>query len=322
MQLLFGALAAAAALLAADGMHPDRRLLDDSMRSLVDWSRLLGDQSMVIRMGRELQTEEDVNKAVAKCILAVMPPSVAQTFTCLGIDLSNTATVQGQVSKFEADVQKDMAQLESIFAGNEDPFKSGGKINVTKGQCESLYATKTLQCNQIMLASDPFDYVAKNPFPTSIDKLPAGCSDIVKMLGGDAAAKAQIEPVLTGSAPQVTTGCQQSKTDCAATGPFSDVKALFVSIFNQCSALGVNPTSQLPAQDAANAKAAMGVTNSPSNGPTTQPSSAPPTNVPSSAPPTNVPSSAPSTNVPSSAPLTNAAGLVASVVAAAVVVAL
>jgi len=257
MQLLFGALAAAAALLAADGLHPDRRLLDDSMRSLLDWSRLLGDQSMVIRMGRELQTQEDVNAATAKCILAVMPPSIAQTFTCLGIDLSKPDAVQGQVTKFEADVQKDMAQLASIFAGNEDPLKSGGKINVTKGQCESLYATKTLQCYQIMLASDPFDYVAKNPFPTSFDKLPAGCSDIVKMLGGDA-AKAQIEPMLTQSAPAVTTGCQESKTDSAANGSFGDSKALFVSIFNQCSALGVNPTSKLSAQDAANAKAAMG----------------------------------------------------------------
>ncbi len=94
----------------------------------------------------------------------------------------------------------------------------------------------------------------------------------------------------------MNTGCQESKTDSAATGSFGDSKAVFVSIFNQCSALGVNPTSQLSAQDAANAKAAMGLTSSPSNGPTTQPSSAPPTNVPSSAPPIN------------------AAGLVASVV--------
>ncbi len=115
---------------------------------------------MVIRMGRELQTQEDVNAAAAKCLTALMPPSVAQTFTCLGIDLSKTDAVSGQVQNFSTNLKKDMAQLESIFAGT-DPFKSGGKINVTKGQCESLYATKTLQCYQIMLASDPLDYATK-----------------------------------------------------------------------------------------------------------------------------------------------------------------
>jgi hypothetical protein len=285
-------------------LHPSMRLLSDGMRQTLE-------------VGRLLDAQEDTAKAaVAKCVVALTPPSITSFNKCIGVDLGLVAT-------------GDAAAMAAATAAFQDLQKEGAILNNfttgSKESCTAIFSTKIIQCSQIMFTSDIAAYLEKNPFPTSVAALPAGCADITTIASQNATVSAASNQQLAD--PQDQGASNVVKTACGAQAGgrsgFSAAKAAFAQMFSECSKTGVNPTSQLSTEDAAAVKAALVV---PTSAPTPAPSTVKPTPAPSTLP-TNalaVPTSAPPSTVPTNARPTSAAGLVASVVlaATAVVVAL
>ncbi len=220
-------------------LHPEMRLLSDGMRQTVE-------------VGRLLQATEEAGKAaVAKCIVALMPPSIISFYKCIGVDLALAATGDAAAT---AAAGTAIAKLQGE-AQSLEKFKT-----LNKESCTAIFSTKTFQCVPIMFASDPAAYLAKNPFPTSVAALPAGCADVKTIVSQDPGMSAASNQQLAGQ--EVQTASNGLKTACGAQpdgkNGFSEVKAQFALIFSECSKTGVNPTSQLSTEDAAAAKAALG----------------------------------------------------------------
>ena len=218
---------------------------------------------------------------MSKCIVALLPPSITSFYKCIGVDLALVAT--GDAAAATA-AQAAMVSLQT------DAASLGNFKTISKDSCTALFSTKLFQCSLIMLTSDPAAYLEKNPFPTSVAALPAGCADVKTIVSQNETMSAASNQQLAD--PQAQGASNALKNSCGAQADgkngFSEGKAAFTQIFSECSKTGANPTSQLSPEDAAAVEAALVV---------------------------------PTTNAPRP---TSAAGLVASVVlaAAAVVVAL
>jgi hypothetical protein len=273
---MFTVLVLAAALAGVSALHPELRLLSDGMRQTVEVARILDAQL------------DAAKAAMAKCVTALLPPSITSFYTCIGVDLAQVATGnQTATEKAAAAIAKLQAEGASIEK----------YTTITKESCTALFNTKTIQCAPIMFASNPAAFIKANPFPTSVDKLPAGCADIKTLASQSAEFSADCtngltSPEVTGTSAQVATTCGQTAD---GKDVFAESKKTMATVFNECAKIGVDPSSQLSATDAAAVKAAV-----------------------------SEPTNAPTTNTPTTSKPANAAGLVASVVlaAAAVVVAI
>jgi hypothetical protein len=280
-----------AAVVGVSALHPSMRLLSDGMRQTLE-------------VGRLLDAEEDAAKAaLSKCFLALLPPSITSFYKCIGVDLGLVATGD----------EAAMAAAQAAIAGLQKEGASLDKFTtISKDSCTALFTTKVFQCSAIMFTSDPAAYLEKNPFPTSVAALPAGCADVKTILTQNANMSAASDQQLADPAAQGASAGLKTACGAQADGKngFSEAKAAFAQVFSECSKTGVNPTSQLSTEDASAVKAALAV---PTSAPTPAPSTVKPTST-----------SAPPSTVPTNARPTSAAGLVASVVlaAAAVVVAL
>ncbi len=114
----------------------------------------------------------------------MLPPSVLSAFTCMGLDLSDTffGNFLGpdlrfqytSASIFTKIVQADFVKLKAAFIGNK--LTSSAFVSLTKDQCTALYSSKLFQCEQILVASDPFEFMAKNPVPKTKNALSGDCS--------------------------------------------------------------------------------------------------------------------------------------------------
>ena len=219
-------------------LSPEMRLFNDGMRQTVE-------------VGRLLDAAEDAAKAaVSKCVVALMPPSITSFMKCIGVDLALVAT--GDAAAAQA-ASRALATLEAQGAAL-DKFST-----VSKESCTALFSSKAFQCVPIMFASDPVAYLEKNPFPTSFAALPAGCADVKTIAAQTPGMSAQSDQQL--AAPAAQGASNNLKASCGAQGGgkgFSDAKASFAQIVSECSKTGANPASQLSAEEATAAKAALG----------------------------------------------------------------
>ena len=228
-------------------LHPSMRLLSEGVRQTVEVGRLLGAAEDAI-----------ARAAVTKCVVAMMPPSITSFSNCFGIDLALVAVSDGAATAAAeaaiADIQKQVDTLAS--------FKT-----ISKDSCTTLFSTKLVQCTAIMFTSDPAAYLEKNPFPTSVAALPAGCADAKTLLTQNPGVSARSDRQLNNQTAQGVSN--ELKTDCGAQANgksgFSEGKAAFAQIFSECSKTGVNTTSQLSTEDAKAVNAALGALGAPTN---------------------------------------------------------
>jgi hypothetical protein len=253
MQLLFAALAAAAALAGVSALHPELRLLSEGMRQTLEVARIL-------HGGEDHDEDHAQEKAAAKCINALVPPSITSYLKCIGVDLGAAA------SGDEAAMEAALAALTQL---TKDGEKVAGFTTFSKESCTALFQTKVFKCAPIIFASDPAAYLKANPFPTSVDKLPAGCADIKDIVSKNATESAECTAAL--NSPNVTLGSTALAGDCGQTpdgkNGFADGKKMFATVFNECAKTGVDPTAGLAPTDAAAIKTLMGATAAPSGSP-------------------------------------------------------
>jgi hypothetical protein len=233
------ALALVAAVGGVSALHPELRLFSDGLRQTVE-------------VGRVLDAQEDALKAgMAKCIVALVPPSITSFYKCIGVDLGLVATGDAAASASAtaafAAIQKDGAAISSF-------------TTVSKESCAALFKTKIFQCSPIMFASDPAAYLKSNPFPTSVDGLPAGCADVKTIVTQNATYSAVCNNQL--NAPEAKGGSAALEQTCGTqpdgTNSFTSAKSAFATIFTECTKVGADPTSLLSASDASAAKAVFG----------------------------------------------------------------
>ncbi len=241
---MFTVFVLAAALAGVSALHPEMRLLSDGMRQTVEVLRILQVPAL----------DAATQAAMAKCVTALVPPSITSFYTCIGVDLALMASgdENARTAAFAA-----MVNLQS----EADGFQSSTSFSASKESCTALFKTTTFKCMPIMFASDPAAYIKANPFPTSVATLPAGCADLKTIVSQNAQVSAACTASLTD--PTVKSGSDRLTATCGGQTPdgknaFAELKKLIATIYNECAKTGADPAAGLSATDAAAVKAAMG----------------------------------------------------------------